>query len=84
MFDSAIIVENTIGLFQSKKLWIEDDKIDIITSCVNRYHTYFVNPKNVKYTIAQYPNIVHSDIEMFALYPTIILHHFIIRKIWKS
>ena len=69
--DSAIIVENTIGLFQSKKLWIEDDKIDMITSCVNRYHTYFINQKNVVHTLAQYPNIVHSDIEMFALYPTI-------------
>ena len=60
----AIISEYAITQIDSNDLWIDEDRIQLVTIVANYFESYFSNPKSVALILSKFPHIDHSSIRI--------------------
>ena len=56
----ASITEYAITQIDSNELWIDEDKIELVTQNVNHFAPYFSNPKELATILSKFPHLDHS------------------------
>lgn len=62
----ASITEYAITQIDSNELWIDEDKIELITTSTNHFSSYFSNPKSIAIILSKFPHLDHSSITIIS------------------
>lgn len=60
----AIITEYAITQINLNELWIDEDKIELVTQNVNHFAPYFSNPKELATILSKFPHLNHSGMSV--------------------
>jgi hypothetical protein len=67
----AIITEYAVTQIDLNELWIDEDKIEMVTHNVNHFTPYFSNPKILASILSKFPHLDHSSISIITSIPGI-------------
>ena len=60
----AVISEYAITQIDSNDLWIDEDRIQLVTIVANYFESYFSNPKSIALILSKFPHLDHSSIRI--------------------